>query len=115
MNDYPKTRDYKHLVKYFFQVTNIRITSDYWHFQEEMMIQSQKSLQKTIKFNWKIVILMKKSGSKNLWQKYHEIDTMNQFHKNGKVGQSIKGTIIDFSKFLNICDQYFLIGTGDVC
>ena len=29
MNDYPKTRDYKHLVKYFFQVTNIRITSDY--------------------------------------------------------------------------------------
>ena len=61
---------------------------------------------------------MKKSGSKNLWQKHHEIDTMNQFHKNGKVGtvgESIIGTIIDFSKFLNIWDQYFLIGTGDVC
>ena len=40
---------------------------------------------------------------------------MNQFYKNGKVGQSIIGTKIDFSKFLNICDQYFLIGTGDVC
>lgn len=43
---------------------------------------------------------------------------MNQFHKNGRVGtvgESIIGTIIDFSKFLNICDQYFLIGTGDVC